>query len=86
MSNEINTLSFIKSSKNRTKIILSINNDIKIPSEISKDTNIRLNYVSALLLELKEAGIVTCLNEESKKGRLYKLTKEGKHAIKTIRK
>ena len=50
---------------------------MKIPSEISSETKIRLNHVSKLLSELKEKNIVECLNENDKKGRLYHLTDYG---------
>lgn len=77
----INGIAYMKSSKNRQKVLNSLNENMKIPSEISKDTNIRLNHVSALLKELKDNDLVECLNEESKKGRLYTLTKIGKKVI-----
>jgi predicted transcriptional regulator len=80
----IKAVSLIKSSKYRYKIMISIGDGIKLPSEISKDVNIRLNHVSAVLNDLKINGLVKCLNEKAKKGRLYKLTKLGKDAIKTI--
>ena len=73
----IEGISYIKSSKNRLKIIKVLNNGFKIPSEISSETNIRLNHVSKLLSELKENNIVECLNEKDKKGRLYCLTNYG---------
>ena len=83
--NTIFMASFIKSSKNRQKIVNSLENSIKIPSDIAKETNMRLNYVSMLLHELKEELIVECLNEDSKRGRFYKLTKDGENAVKFIK-
>ena len=56
---------------------MSLKDGIKTPSEMSKLTEIRLNHISKSLKELKENGLVECLNEESRKGRLYKLTKLG---------
>ncbi|MCD7780095.1 MAG: winged helix-turn-helix domain-containing protein [Candidatus Gastranaerophilales bacterium] len=73
----IEGLSYIKSSKNRLKIICDLHRDLKIPSEISNDTGIRLNHVSKILSDLKEKNIVECLNENDKKGRLYHLTEYG---------
>lgn len=78
----IKAVSIIKASKNKVKIVNSLTNGLKIPSEISKDTDIRLNHVSNLLSELKEIGIVQCLNEEDKKGRLYALTDKGNEVVK----
>ncbi len=73
----IHSISLIKSSKNKLKIMESLHEDIKIPSEIANETGIRLNHVSNLLKDLKDDGLVKCLNEESKKGRIYQLTKKG---------
>ncbi|MBN2488229.1 MAG: winged helix-turn-helix transcriptional regulator [Methanosarcinaceae archaeon] len=76
-------ISLVKSSRHRRKILNTINNDTVTPSEISKDTTIRLNHVSMYLSELKEGGLVECLNESAKKGRLYQLTELGKKVIQT---
>lgn len=80
----IKAVSHIKASKYRYKIMISISNKIKLPSEISRDVGIRLNHVSAVLNDLKSHELVECLNEDAKKGRLYKLTKLGKNAIQII--
>jgi DNA-binding MarR family transcriptional regulator len=81
----IEGISYIRSSKNREKILLAIGeNNIKIPSDISRETGIRLNYVSAILAELKKENILECLNENSKRGRLYRLTDIGNQIIKFI--
>lgn len=57
---------------------------MRSPSEISKHTNIRLNHVSMYLGELKESGLVECLNETAKKGRLYHMTEIGKKVIEIV--
>ncbi len=71
----------VKSSEYRSKIIKAIGNDTLTPSEIAQKINIRLNHVSIFLKELKKNSMVKCLNEESRKGRLYELTTLGKNAI-----
>lgn len=80
----INGISLIKSSGNRHKILDTIGNDMKSPTEISKQTMIRLNHVSMYLSKLKESGLVECLNENAKKGRLYHLTELGKKVIRIV--
>lgn len=77
----VRTLSLLKSSEYRLKIVKAIGKGTLTPSEIAHKTNIRLNHVSMFLKELKENGIVSCLNEDTKKGRLYELTELGKNAI-----
>lgn len=77
----IRAISLIKSSEYRYKVLKAIGNEIVIPTEIAKKIGLRLNHVSMVLTELKENNLVKCLNEETKKGRLYQLTEIGKNAI-----
>lgn len=48
------------------------------PKYIAKYCEYRQNHVSTVLKQLKEHGLVVCLNEEMRKGRLYCLTELGK--------
>ncbi len=77
----VTAISLLKSSEYRLKIIQAVGNNTLTPSEIAKKTKIRLNHVSMFLKELKESKLVKCLNEETRKGRLYELTEIGKNAI-----
>jgi len=77
----IKAVSLVKSSSYKHKILMAIGNRIMIPSEISKTIGIRLNHVSMSLNDLKNSGLVECLNESAKKGRLYQLTEFGKKVI-----
>ena len=77
----VTAVSLLKSSEYRLKITQAIGNNILTPSEIANKINIRLNHVSLFLKELKENKMVKCLNEDSRKGRLYELTELGKNAI-----
>jgi DNA-binding MarR family transcriptional regulator len=74
----IQALSFIKSSTHRRTIIDVLCSNIYTPSEIANASDLRLNHVSMYLGELKAMGIVECLNEDAKRGRLYQLTDFGK--------
>lgn len=77
----IKKIALIKASRYRNSILFSIGYNIKTPSEISKEVNIRINHVSKVLKELKNENIVKCLNEERTKGRLYQLTEEGEEIL-----
>ena len=74
----VNAISLLKSSGYRLKIIQALCNNTLTPSEIANKINIRLNHVSLFLKEMKDKKLVKCLNEESRKGRLYELTELGK--------
>lgn len=70
-------VSYLKSSKYRTSIVILLHDNIMTPAEIQQKLDIRLNHVSLYLRELKEKGIIVCLNEDAKKGRLYQLSELG---------
>ena len=73
----IESLSYIKRSKNRIAVVKSLGTTIKIPSEIAKEMNLRVNQISAILSDLKKEQICVCINEDQKVGRLYQLTPKG---------
>lgn len=70
-------LGYVKVSAYRTKTLKSIGHDIKMPSEIANDICIKTSQVSASLSDLKKEKLVVCVNEEVRKGRLYKCTDKG---------
>ena len=74
MQDEIN---FVKASKYRTKIMKTLEGNVKIPSQIAKDSDINRSHISDILSQLKEYDLVECINPEVRKGRLYRLTKKG---------
>ena len=76
--------SYVEISKYREKTLKSIGNNVKIPTNIAKDSGIRTNHISKVLSELKSKEIVECINEEARKGRLYRLTDTGKEVLESI--
>ena len=70
-------LGYVKISSYRTDTLKSIGRDIKMPSEISRDIDIETSQVSAALSDLKKHDLVVCINENVRKGRLYKCTPLG---------
>lgn len=68
----------INISSYRLKTVKSLKEGDKIPSQIAKDVDIRINHISGILKELKELGVVVCLNEEDKRNRVYRLTPTGR--------
>ena len=77
--------SYVQISKYREKTLKSIGDDVKIPTNIAKDSGIRTNHISKVLSELKSKEIVECINEEARNGRLYRLTDTGKDVLETIK-
>jgi len=77
-------LAYLQISKNRTKVMKSLDGEAKIPSHIAKDTDILTNHISGILRQLKDHGLVECINPEVKKGRLYRLTEKGEEIVKEV--
>ena len=77
-------ISYVEISKYRKKVMKALEDDVKIPSQIAKDSEIRQNHISKVLSELKAHELVECINPEVRKGRLYRLTPKGEEVSKNI--
>ena len=77
-------ISYVKISTYRTKAMKALEDEVKIPSVIAKDSGIRTNHISKVLGELKEHELVECINPEVRKGRLYRQTDKGEIVSKNI--
>ena len=86
LSDEMLTeISYVKISSYRKRVMKSLDDgDVKIPTEIAKDSDIRTNHISKVLSELKARDLVECINPEARKGRLYRLTDYGKDIVKNM--
>ena len=76
---------YVKRSQYRTKVIRSLDGDVKIPSKIAKESGIYPNHISAILQQLREHELVECINPEVRKGRLYRLTEKGEKVAEDIK-
>ncbi|MBR2557836.1 MAG: transcriptional regulator [Methanobrevibacter sp.] len=86
LSDEMLTeISYVKISQYRTKVMKSLDGDVKIPTVIAKDSEIRPNHISKVLAELKAHELVECINPEVRKGRLYRLTDKGDEIVKNLK-
>lgn len=70
-------IGYVKVSPNRYKIIKALNTNFMMPSEIARKTDLTPSQVTSVLYNLKKAGLVECMNEKSKKGRIYQNTELG---------
>ena len=85
LSDEMLTeISYVNISKYRTKAVKSLDGEVKIPSQIARDSGIRTNHISKVLSELKAHELVECINPEVRKGRLYRLTDKGRKVSENI--
>ena len=85
LSDEMLTeISYVNISKYRTKVMKTLDGEVKIPTAIAKDSGIRTNHVSKVLSELKAHELIECINPEARKGRLYRQTEKGEEVSKNI--
>ena len=77
-------ISYVQISKYREKVMKSLEGEVKIPSQIAKDSDIRVNHISKVLSELKAHELIECINPEVRKGRLYRHTDKGEEVVKNL--
>ena len=75
---------FVLSSRYRQKVVRNLMHEPKTPKQISIKTGLYLSHVSKTLNELSSLEIVTCLTPDLKRGRIYKLTKDGSEIAKYL--
>lgn len=78
-------ISYVKISSYRLRVMKSLEEEVKMPSEIARDSDIRQNHISKVLSELKAHELVECINPEVRKGRLYRHTDKGNIISKNIK-
>ena len=85
LSDEMLTeISYVQISKYREKVMKTLKDEVKMPSQIAKDSDIRVNHISKVLAELKAHELVECINPEVRKGRLYRHTDKGEIVSKNL--
>lgn len=77
---------YVNISSYRLKALKAINTQDKTPTEIAKESGIRMNHISNVLKQLKETDVAVCINEENKRNRIYRLTDTGKEILEYIEK
>ena len=78
------TIEFVKRSNYRQNVLKALENDVLMPTEIAKRSNIKTNHVSKVLAELKSKDLIELINPEARKGRLYRLTDVGDELVKKL--
>lgn len=81
----LRTYAYVNISTYRVKAMKTLKDgDIKTPTAIANDSGIRSNHISKVLRELKEVGVAECINENARKGRLYRLTDLGDEIVENL--
>lgn len=74
---DVDSLSFVARSKNRRKILLSLETN-KLPSQLKKELKLEDSNVARALRELEAKKIVRCITGTAKMGKVFQLTELGK--------
>ena len=71
-------VAYVLASSYREKVINELQkNKMGMPKTIAENCGILVNHISKVLKELSDIDLVVCINPESRKGRIYKLTELG---------
>ena len=76
---------YVNNSLYRVKVLKSIGNGVKMPKEMAEESGILTNHISNVLRQLKDKGMVECINPEARKGRLYRLSDEGLEVLENLK-
>jgi DNA-binding MarR family transcriptional regulator len=68
----------VKSSKYRDKIIRLLYRSPMTAKELAEQIGLELSNTSNYLATLQELGLIRCLNDTLRKGRMYALTEKGR--------
>lgn len=82
---ETRIISLLNRSSKRIRVLEALENENKIPTQISKDIKDSSYNISKYLKVLKEYGLVICLNENDKRYRYYSITEKGKNYLDILR-
>lgn len=77
MTNKWELIGFVRRSENRQKALKLLEEPL-MPTELGKKMNISLTHASKIIRELYKKGLVDCLNDKLKVGRIYRISKRGK--------
>ena len=70
-------VAYVLASSYRENVINELHKNMGMPKVIAENCGIRTNHISKVLKELSGIDLVVCINPESRKGRIYKLTELG---------
>tara|TARA_B100001971_G_C18118148_1_gene497954 strand:+ start:334 stop:588 length:255 start_codon:yes stop_codon:yes gene_type:complete len=77
--------SFVVRSKHRKRVFEALK-EPKTPSQLSKELDLQLGYISNILATLLNGKLIECLNQNEKRYRLYIRTKKGNNILKLFKK
>lgn len=78
-------ISFIVRNKNR-KAVFEMLDKPKTPTQLAREININIGFVSNILIELLDRKLIECLTPNEVRNRFYRISKKGKRIKEKIEK
>lgn len=76
--NEVHpSLGYVMAGKYRKIVLLILATGALSPTEITRQTDHYQSRISKALADLTSKGLVVCVNPDTRKGKLYRLTPDG---------
>ena len=79
-------VSFVTSSTIRFKVLITLNKEKLIPSELASKLHYPISHISSTLKALEEQGLVDCLTKRRRKNKFFTITEKGKKILEFINK
>ena len=76
---------FVIASKVRKNILSTLDEKPFTPSEITRKLSLDKSQITRALHELEKERLIICLTPHNRKGRLYKISKEGRYLIEKLK-
>lgn len=74
-------VSFVMASEMRFKVLLSLKDKVRTPTDLKKEFNAPISRVSAVLKELVKKGLVKNLTPDRRKSKMYSITERGEKVL-----
>ena len=71
----------VNASSYRIKILSSLSESPKTPTQLSKELDIKMSHISRTLTELVDLKLIESLTPEIRKSKLYQISKLGKEIL-----
>jgi predicted transcriptional regulator len=77
-------LGYLVASSISRKVLYMLTSGSETPTSLSKSLKVSLSNISTKLSELRRRGLVSCINPQRKKGRIYMITSKGRFLLKNL--
>lgn len=78
-------MGYVTASSYRTSVIRLLNDgNVRTPKEMCETLDMQFSNLSRATKELEEKGLVECMNPDTRKGKMKRITKKGEEVMKAL--